>query len=82
MTRADVAADDTAEIWPDNWDSVTVFADLATQWRVGLAGPTGLDYGVIPGVLRLRRIPRASWAQVFDDVRVMELEALTAMGEK
>lgn len=82
MTRADVAANETAEIWPDNWESVTVFADLATQWRVGFAGPTGLDYGVIPGVLRLRRVPRAQWAQVFDDVRVMELEALAVMGEK
>ena len=80
--RADVAAQETAEIWPDNWDSVTTFADLATQWRSGFAGPTGLDYGVILGVLRLRRVPRAQWAQLFDDVRVMEAEALAVMGEK
>ena len=48
LTEADFADEDTVHVWPENWLAVEVFASLLTQWRVGMAGMVGLDYGVLP----------------------------------
>lgn len=69
------------EVWPDNWEAVLVFCALATQWRVGFNGPTGLDYGVFKDVFRYRRIPRKRQPEVFESIRVMEEAALERMRE-
>lgn len=63
-------------MFPENWTAVSVFSDLTTQWRIGFSGPTGLDYGVIPTVLRLKGVVRARWPAVFADLQVMEDAAL------
>ena len=73
---------DEFEIWPDNWLPVEVFISMGTQWRTGMAGPTGLDYGVLPDVMPLRGVPKAERAEVFDWIRMMEGEALDQMREK
>jgi Phage related hypothetical protein (DUF1799). len=50
-----------------------------TQWRVGAAGATGLDYGVLPVVLRINRVPRDEWPDLFEGIRTMESAALEQM---
>ena len=55
---------------------------MGTQWRVSPGGPTGLDYGVLPTVLRLHDIPRSEWREMFDELRIMEDAALAKMHEK
>lgn len=54
---------------------------MDTQWRVGVTGPTGLDYGVLPTVLRLMGVQRSQWPWIWDALRVMERAALEAMHE-
>lgn len=66
-------------LWPENLLPFTVFLSCSTQWRMGFGGPTGLDYTVLPTVLRLRGIPRADWPDLFDDLRTLEAEALAVM---
>jgi hypothetical protein len=58
---------------------VCVFGALATQWRVGFAGATGLDYTSIEPVLRLSDIRQTEWPEIFAQIRVMEIEALEQM---
>jgi hypothetical protein len=72
---------DEFDIWPDNWKIVDVFMSMGTQWRTGMNGPTGLDYGVLPDVMRLRGVPKADRAEVFDCIMLMEAEALSQMRE-
>jgi hypothetical protein len=72
---------DEFEIWPDNWLAVEVFISMGTQWRTGMAGPTGLDYGVLRDVMTLRRVPRSEQPELFDWLRLMEGEALGQMRE-
>ena len=58
---------------------VTVFASMLTQWRVGVAGMVGLDYGALPTVFRMRGIARRDWPEMFDAIRVMEDAAMKEM---
>lgn len=64
------------ELWADNVQAVEVFADMLTQWNVGMSGAVGLRYEALPVVLELRGIPAAERAEVVAGVRVMERAAL------
>lgn len=64
------------EVFPDNWLAVNVFRDMGTQWRVGMNGPTGLDYNVFPIIARARGISRREWSELLTMIQVMEDEAL------
>lgn len=46
---------------------------------MALAPAVGLNYQAAEAVLRLKRIARAEWPQLFDDLRVMEMAALEVM---
>ena len=73
--------DETVEVLPDNWPAFVVMEALGTQWRVGMAGRTGLDYSAVPAIMALVGIPKKTRSQVFQDVRVMEAAALLVMSE-
>ena len=75
----DEAGGPAEEVWPDNVATVNVFVAMSTQWRVGMGGPTGLDYAALPPVLRLLGVPTADRADVFDGLRTMEDAALETM---
>ena len=52
---------------------------MATQWRIGFAGPTGLDYSALAEVWRRTKTPPDERDDVFDSLRVMEDTALETM---
>jgi hypothetical protein len=54
---------------------------MATQWRSGMNGLTGLDYTAIKPVFNLLGVSKKSRAEVFEAIRVMEGEALLAWNE-
>lgn len=64
------------EVWEDNLESVRVFSMLSTQWRAGMAGPTGLDYAAVLAVLRLHGLSDERARAVFEDIQTMEHAAL------
>lgn len=59
--------------------TVNVFVAMGTQWRVGGMGAIGLDYGPLPGVMRMMGVPRKDWPDVFEGIRIMEDAALEEM---
>lgn len=69
------------DVMPVNWISVCTWLACETQWRVaaGLAGLIwlGLDYTAVDVVMRRSRADDA----VFDDLLVMETEALATFNE-
>lgn len=67
---------DTA-CWPENWSAVMLFADLSTQWNVGMNGPIGLRYEAIPAVLHARK--QRATPELFNQLRTLERGALEAM---
>ncbi len=77
-----VDLDDTVEVMPDVWPVFSLFEAMTTQWRAGMAGPTGLDYNAIPVTARMLGIKQRQARESFYDLRVMEAEALRVMREK
>ncbi|MGZ9713899.1 DUF1799 domain-containing protein [Glaciimonas sp. GNP009] len=70
------------DIWPDNLTVINVFVAMSTQWRVGMAGATGLDYTALPHVMRLVGVLPKERADVFNGIRTMEDVALETMRKK
>lgn len=75
------ASGPAVEVWPDNVQAINMFIAASTQWRVGLSGASGLDYSALESVLRMSGLPRKDWPPLFEDIRVMEDEALKTMRE-
>ena len=73
--------DNISEVWECNADAFYVFESMATQWRVGMAGATGLDYAAMPVVMDMVGVERKRRPEVFSSVRIMETEALATMAE-
>jgi hypothetical protein len=64
------------ELWPDNLLAVNTFIAMSTQWRTGVNGSTGLDYNVLPFVMRRTGVTPATRDAVFEDIRTLESAAL------
>ena len=75
-------ANERIEIWPENQQAINLFTSISTQWRVGAGGPTGLDYNVL--FMRMARMDLSDerHEQLFDDIRVIESEALAILNKR
>jgi len=69
-------------VWPENRQAVVVFMAMQTQWRVGMNGYTGLDYSALPEVWRATGTRRSQRKEVFMNLRLIEIAALSAMQSK
>ena len=78
-----IGEDDDCEVWPENWQSVTLFLALSTQWNVSPAGSAlGINYVSIESIMRIFSIKKKKRMTMFDDIRLMELAALSVLREK
>lgn len=66
-------------IWPCNLDAFQIAEATRTQWRIGMAGPVGMDYACLPAVMDLVGIPIERRREVFAQMREVEAEALRVM---
>ena len=70
------------EVWPENMRAINLFNTLSTQWIVGSAGPTGLNYTPLFHRMDRMSLDAQEYEWLFDDIRTIEAEALTAMNKK
>lgn len=75
--------DDICYLWPCNVRAWNIWQQVQTQWRVGMAGREGLDYGCVAAYLAsvpgLR--PKAH-AELWAGLRAMERAALEVWAEQ
>lgn len=69
-------------VWPDNKAAAQLFLAMRTQWRTGPSGAVGLDYGVLPEMWRLLKVPRDERTDRFNELRIIEVAALNEMHRK
>jgi hypothetical protein len=66
------------ELWAENWPAMKFYNEvMATQWRHGFNGPTGLDYNVLLHELDRRDLGRDEYDDLFGSLRIIEQTALT-----
>lgn len=79
------AVEEGVAVWPENWQAVTVFCAMGTQWRVSASMNgmiwTGLDYNALPIVEARLNVPRADRADLFASLRIMEAAARTELNK-
>lgn len=71
------------QVWPEHIGVLNLFDAVRTQWRVGMAGPSGLDYPAVLATLdRLfSKLSEERRNEMFLDLQVMEREALDVMAK-
>lgn len=81
LTPEDVEAA-PVEIWPENVRAYELLQFMGTQWRVSMAGATGLDYGVMYAKMDRMGLSPDDYDQLEADMQIMEAAALSCMHEK
>lgn len=56
-----------------------MWSRIQTQWRVGMAGPVGIDYSILPWLFRMYAVE--DQRSLLEDLQVMEGAALVAMNK-
>lgn len=74
--------DESFAVWPENWQAVSVFTVMRTQWRVGMAGYYGLDMNVLPEIWRRLKVPPCDRDEIFESLLHMEDAALAFLHKK
>lgn len=72
--------DEHCVVWDENWESVSMFLRMQTQWTVSMAGYTGLRYEVLVcsgGLFDLYDVEDRR--TMLDDIQVMEIAALNEL---
>lgn len=69
------------ELYPDNALAVAVFLEIATQWRHGPAGITGLDYPALFAAMDERGLEGEDRRDTYAGARVMERAVLKMKAE-
>ena len=59
-----------------------MFLRLQTQWRVGMNGLVGLDYGAAEWLFRLYAVKVKDRRSLLEDLQVMESAVLSAMAKR
>lgn len=77
---ADHEESDDFEVWEENWPAVEMFMRAQTQWRVGMNGITGLDYGVLAWLLKLYEVE--DQRSLLEDLQVMEGAVLAVKAKR
>lgn len=75
-------AGDPVEIWPEHLAAFELFVELRSQWRVGMAGATGLDYGVMFHKMDRMGLTPERYEELEEQMRVLEHAALDEMSKK
>lgn len=66
----------TFYLWPCNVRAYNLWCACQTQWRVGMAGRTGLDYTGVEVVMRQQGIDRKEQRHLFASLQAMEVAAI------
>ena len=70
---------DSFGILPENVDALNWFLLMQTQWRVGMNGLTGMDYGVFLQWAKEEGVKRLDRLWLLDDLRMTEGEYLSSL---
>ncbi len=69
-------------LWPENVQAWACWQGVQTQWRVGMSGPTGLDYQGVSAYLDLQCIDPEPRRELFELLQACERTTLDVWAEQ
>lgn len=76
----DEKRDNDYEVLADAWPAVNMFLRVQTQWRVGMGGVIGLDYGAVRWLFELEQVSEP--AELLDDLQVIEAKVVEILSQR
>ena len=74
---------DEFEVWEENWEAVTMFLRMQTQWTISMAGYVGLRYDVLLGSGGLFDLYNVEdRCDVLERLQVLEATALSELRKR
>jgi hypothetical protein len=73
---------DVFYLWPEHVPALRLWNELSTQWRVGMEGPTGLDYAAVEAFMRIDGPRGPERRERFAELRILEREALRVWADQ
>lgn len=73
--------DQCISYWPEHAQAVQMFCRVGTQWRIGMNGPTGLDYPALYPLMDRLNLSDSNWDWLLLDIQEMESSALQTISE-
>ena len=77
-----IDAEETVDVWDENWDVLHLFAKFNTQWRMAMGGPIGIDMTVFFHELDRKKVPEDLYDEMLWKLTVIEGAALKQLNKK
>jgi Phage related hypothetical protein (DUF1799) len=77
-----IGQQEPAFLWPECLLSWRCWMSVQSQWRVGMGGPTGLDYAGVRAYLELAGLRKRERSEVFADLVLMERVTLEVWADR
>lgn len=78
-----LSPENVIHLWPDNLPAWNCWHALQTQWRIGMAGATGLDYtGVLAYLERIEGLTGSDLREQFELMQACEAVTLREWAKK
>lgn len=83
LPKAEEIEKEHFEVWEENWEAVTMFLRMQTQWQVSMSGYVGLKYEVLLGSGGLFGLYNVEDRRdVLERLQIMEASALTELRKR
>lgn len=69
-------------MWAEHWQTIELFRQMSTQWRVGFGGAFGLDYAVLFQLMDFQDIDKSRKLEILAQIQICEAAALEIMHRK
>lgn len=82
LALAEAPPGEVEYLWPENVLAWRAWCELQTQWRVGMAGATGLDYAGVAAYLTETGVAGEERQAMFAAIRAAEAAVLDVWAER
>tara|TARA_B100000085_G_scaffold247257_1_gene241491 strand:+ start:4610 stop:4927 length:318 start_codon:yes stop_codon:yes gene_type:complete len=70
------------EVLPCNWESVKIFLDIQTQWRIDQGVIFGLDYNAVAFIFKLKSKKIKKPLEILADLQVLEAKIVETLNKE
>ena len=69
------------EVLPCNWESIKIFLNIQTQWRIDQGVIYGLDYNAVAFIFKLKKKKIKKPLEILADLQVLEAKIVETLNK-